>query len=77
MIVFQSLKQIVLNFSHRKELVAHSFFSTLATGHFSGKLFVEGHSSCHTGSNDTSPEFVSCQEAEKKGCHTHTHTHTE
>jgi hypothetical protein len=43
----------------------------LATGHFSGKLFFEGYSSGHTGSNDTDLEFLSYS-AEKKGGYTHT-----
>ncbi len=52
--------------------MAH-FFSVgnLATGHFSGKLFFEGYSSGHTGSNDTDLEFLSYS-AEKKGGYTHT-----
>jgi len=36
------------------------FFGNLATGHFSGKKFFDGHSSGHTGSNDTGLKFVSC-----------------
>jgi hypothetical protein len=44
----------------------------LATGHISGKLFFEGHSSGHTDSNDTGLEFLSRQGAEKKSGHTHT-----
>jgi hypothetical protein len=44
----------------------------LTTGHFSGKLFIEGHFSGHTGSNDNGLEFLSCEGAEKKGGHTHT-----
>jgi hypothetical protein len=41
------------------------------------KLFFEGHSSGHTGSNDTGLEFLSCRGAEKKGGQTHTHTQTD
>jgi hypothetical protein len=54
------MKKIALNFSHRKALVENSFFSNLATGHFSGKIFFDGHSSDHNGSNDTGLKFVSC-----------------
>ncbi len=53
--------------------ISGTFFN-LATGHFSGKLFIEGHTSCHTGYNDIGLEFLLCQGAEKKGGQTHTHT---
>ncbi len=43
----------------------------LATGHFSGKLFFEGHFSGNTGSNGTGLEFLSCRGSEKKGGQTH------
>jgi hypothetical protein len=53
MIAFQTLKQSI----------GGTFFSVgnLSTGHFSGKLFFEGHFSGHTGSNDTGLEFLSCE----------------
>jgi hypothetical protein len=43
----------------------------LSTGHFSGKLFFEGHFSGHTGSNDTGLEFLSCEGWEKGRSHTY------
>jgi hypothetical protein len=38
------------------------------------KIYFEGHSSGHTGSNDTGLEFLSCRGPEKKGGQTHTQT---
>jgi hypothetical protein len=46
----------------------------LTTGHFSEKLLFEGHSSVHTGSNDTGLEFLSYRGAEKKGGQLHRQT---
>ncbi len=43
----------------------------LVTGHLSGNFF-DGHSSGHTGSNDTGLEFLSRRGAEKKGGHRYT-----
>ncbi len=62
MIAFQTLKQSI----------GGTFFSVgnLSTGHFSGKLFFEGHFSGHTGSNDTGLEFLSCEGWEKGRSHT-------
>jgi hypothetical protein len=56
-------------FFNRKSIGGGAFF-TNSTGYFSGKFFFEGHSSGHTGSNDTGLEFISCLRAEKKGGHT-------
>jgi hypothetical protein len=53
--------------------ISGAFFN-LATGHFSGKIFIEGHSSCHTDYNDIGLEFILCQGVEKKEGQTHTHT---
>ncbi len=55
---------------NRKSIGGGAFFTNSSTGYFSGKFFFEGHSSGHTGSNDTGLEFVSCLRAEKKGGHT-------
>ncbi len=43
----------------------------LVTGHLLGNFF-DGHSSGHTGSNDTGLEFLSRRGAEKKGGHRYT-----
>ncbi len=66
---------MMLNFSHRKALEAHSFPSViwpLVT--FWENYFFKRHSSGHTDSNDTGLEFLSCQEAEKKGGQTYRQT---
>ncbi len=58
--------------------ISGTFFSVdnLATGHLSGELFFEGHSSGHTESKDTGLEFLSCEGVEKRAVtHSHRHTH--
>ncbi len=50
-------------------------FGYLATVHFPGNIFFEGHSWGHNGSNDIGLEFLSCEVAEKKSVHTHSHTY--
>ncbi len=69
---FHEWKQIALNFSHRKALGANFFLGNLATGHFTGKMFFDGHSSGQTGPNDIGLKFLSFLGAEKMGGHTHT-----
>jgi hypothetical protein len=57
-------------FFHRKSIGGVAFFGNSATRHFSGKIFFDGHSFGHTGSNDTGLEFVSCLGAEEMVGHT-------
>jgi hypothetical protein len=57
-------------FFQRKSIGGGAFFAD-STGYFSGKFFLERHSSDQTGSNDIDLEFVSCLRAEKMGGHTH------
>ncbi len=72
---FFSIFSLVLQiFPIEENWCQNIFFDNLATGHFSGKICFEGHSSGHIGSNDTGLEFVSCLGAEKKGAQTDRHT---
>jgi hypothetical protein len=53
-------------FFHKKHWW-RNLFRLLCHGHFLAKVFFEGHSSGHTGSNDTGLKFVWCLGADKKG----------
>ncbi len=47
-------------------------FGNSANGRLSGKNFIDGHSSSHTGSNGFAFEFISCSGAEQKDGHADT-----
>ncbi len=66
------MKTNYLKFFQQKSIAGRYFsVGNSTTDHFSGKLFIEGHSG-DAGCNDTGLEFLSCQRGEKKGGHTHT-----